>query len=389
METLNQILAVTAMNLRAIPGRLGASLVVVFGMAAVVAVVLSVLSMSSGFLDTVRKSGRPDRALITSGSAFNEFSSRLPRGDIATIIDAPGVKRDGDGKPIATAEAIAFVPATKTADGLHSGVLVRGLGPNALEVMPQVHLTAGRMFKPGLHELIVGALAQSEFQGFKVGDRLSLPQGDWTIVGSFESNGDQHEAELLGDAETVMTTFRRDAFNTVVVMLDSPAAFDGFKDALTTNASLNVEVNRETDYLAKQSKPLNDFLTLIAYAVGGIMGLGATFGALNTMYAAVSARAREIATLRAIGFGAGAVVVSVMAEALLLTVAGALIGAAAAWLLFNGHKVVSGISVYAMTVSPALLLQGLLMAAGIGAVGGLLPAIRAARLPVATALRAN
>jgi putative ABC transport system permease protein len=388
MSALNQVMTVTSMNLRAIPQRIGSSLVIVIGMAAVVAVVISVLSMSTGFLDSVNKTGSRSRAIVTAGGAVSETASSLPRDSIPVILDAPGI-RTRDGKPVASADIFAYLPAIKKSDGLMEPATVHGVGPEAFALLPQIRLVSGRMYKPAVHELIVGRMMQSQFEGFEDGGQLSLPEGDWTIVGSFVSDGDQHESELLGDAETIMSAYRRQAFNSVTVMLDSPASFDGFKAALTTNPALNVDVVRETDYFAKLSKPLNDFLTLVAYAVGGIMGLGAAFGALNTMYSAVSTRSLEIATLRAIGFGAAPVVISVVVEALLLTLIGASLGAGVAWLFFNGNVVVSDYYIYSMVVPPALLALGIAWAVAIGVIGGLFPAIRAARLPVATALRAT
>jgi putative ABC transport system permease protein len=389
MSALNQTAVVTLMNLRAIPQRIGSSLVIVGGMAAVVAVVISVLSMSSGFLDSVNKTGSAQRAIVTSGGAYQESSSSLTRDTIPVILDAPGIKKGSDGKPIASTDVWAYLTAIKKSDGLEAPATLHGASAGVFELLPQIKLVSGRMYRPALHELIVGKMMQDQFEGFKVGDQLSMPEGDWTIVGSFESNGDQHESELFGDVETVLSAYRRNTFNSVTVMLDSPAAFESFKNALTTNPALNVDVIRENDYFAKLSKPLNDFLTLVAYAVGGIMGLGAVFGALNTMYSAVGTRALEIATLRAIGFGAVPVVVSVLAEALLLTLIGASLGAAVAWLFFNGHVMVRGFQIYAMVVEPALLAFGVGAAAAIGLIGGAFPAIRAARLPIATALRAT
>jgi putative ABC transport system permease protein len=373
--------------LRSIPQRLGSSLVIVVGMAAVVAVVISVLSMSSGFLESVNKTGRTDRAIVTSSGAVTESLSTLPREAIHVIMNAPGVKRSRDGKVLASADVFAYQPVTKKTDGLFIYTTLHGIGPEAFELLPQIKLVTGRMFKPGLHEMIVGRMMQSQLEGLQVGSTISLPEGDWSIVGSFESDGDQHESELLGDAETLLSSLRRTSFNSVTVQLDSPAVFDTFKDALTTDPAVSVDVIRETAYFANLSKPLNDFLTLVAFAVGGIMGLGAVFGALNTMYSAISTRATEIATLRAIGFGAAAVVVSVFAEALVLTLIGATLGACLAWALFGGIVVVSDAYIYTLVVKPSLIALGIVWAVLTGVVGGLFPAIRAARLPVATVLR--
>jgi putative ABC transport system permease protein len=386
MSALKQIGAVTLLNLRSIPQRLGSSLVIVVGMAAVVAVVISVLAMSSGLLESLNKTGRADRVIITSSGAVGESLSSLPRDAIPVIMDAPGVKKSVDGKALVSADIFAYQSVSKKSDGLAIDATIHGVGPEAFVLLPQIKLISGRMFKPGMHELIVGRMMQSQLEGLNVGSAVALPEGDWSIVGSFESGGDAHESELLGDAQTLMSAYRRTAFNSATVMLDSPKAFDAFKDSLTANPAVSVDVTRETVYFAKLSKPLNDFLMLVAYVVGGIMGLGAVFGALNTMYTAISTRTTEIATLRAIGFGAGAVVASVMAEALLLTLVGAALGVALAWGLFNGHAVVSDYYIYSLAVKPSLMALGVVWAVLIGIVGGLLPAIRAAGLPVAAAL---
>ena len=386
---LGQIAAVTLMNLRSLPQRLGASSVVVIGMASVVAVVVAVLSVSTGFLETVSRSGSPERAIVLSSGANFTGDSNLTRENVATILGAPGIRRGADGKPLASADYYNAVPLTKKGDGLTGWVTVQGAGPEIFALTPEIRLVTGRPFKPGLHELIVGSLLQSQYPGLEIGDKVPLPSGDWTVVGVFESNGDSHESALLGDAETLMSAYRSNMFNDVTVRLDSAAAFDRFKAALTTNPTLQVDVMRENRYAAKQAKPLDDFLTMVACWVGGIMAIGAVFGALNTMYAAVGARSREIATLRAIGFGAGSVVVSVLAEALLLALLGAGAGAGLAWLFFNGEVTVSDGTVYAFAVTPGLLALGVGCGLAMGVIGGLFPAIRAARLPVAAALRAT
>ena len=245
------------------------------------------------------------------------------------------------------------------------------------------------MFQPAKHELIVGKSALAQFEGLEVGSLVPLPEGDWTITGSFESNGDEHESELLADSETLLSAMRANTFHSVTVMLKRPDSLEQFQAAIATNPTLAVDVIRETQFVAAQSKYLNSFLTLIAYVVGGIMGLGATFGALNTMYTAISARAIEIATLRAIGFSGAAVVASVLAESLLLAVSGAVIGAVVAWIAFNGNLHAIGGLVFRLAVTPSLVALGIGFAFTLGLVGGLFPAIRAASLPVADALRAT
>jgi putative ABC transport system permease protein len=389
MNTVRQIVAVTLIGLRAIPQRLGASLVVVVGMAGVVAVTISILSMATGFMHTIRSSGRADRVIVLSRNAQYEFASSITRENALAIADAPGLGRALDGKPIVSAEALTAILVTKKSNGLDFYMVLRGLGPEALALRPEIKLTSGRMFRPATHELIVGKSAQSEFEGLEVGDKVSLPDGDWTVTGSFESGGSGTESELLSDSETLLSGLRANAFKSMTVMLARPNDFDRFKAALSANPALVVDTLHETDYLANQAKQLNGFLTVVAYLVGGIMGLGALFGALNTLYSAVSTRSVEIATLRVFGFGAPAILASVLAEALLLSLLGAAIGAFAAWCAFNGNLHSAGSLVFRLTVTPALMGEGIGLACGLGLLGGLLPALRAARVPVAVALRAS
>lgn len=393
MNVLRQIRAVTWMNLASIPQRFGTSSVIVIGIAGVVAVLISVLAMATGFKRTILATGRDDRAIVLRGGSDSELASTLAREATLTIMDAPGIRKDAAGKPIASAEAVVVVDMPKKSNDSGANVTIRGVGPEGMALRPEIQLIAGRMFQRGLRELIVGSGAQAQFKGLDVGSHIALRGSDWTIVGAFVSNGDSHESELLADGETVLSAYRRNLYQSVVVLLDSKDSFATFKSSLTTNPQLSVDAMREHDYYAQQSQRMSSVLSFIAYFVGGIMAVGALFGALNTMYSAVSVRSREIATLRAIGFGASAVVLSVLIEALLLSVIGALLGAALAWMFFNGN-VVSTLGsnftqvVFRLAVGPSLVVLGIVWACVIGLVGGLFPAIRAARLPVATALRA-
>src|SRR5258708_22098317 len=284
------------MGLRAIPDRVGASLVIVSGMALVVGVMISILSMSVGFMRTVHNTGRIDRAIVLSRASQYEFESAISRDNMLTIADAPGIKIGSDGKPIVSAEYLTAVLVTKKSDGLDAYVSLRGVGPESFALRPEIKLVSGRMFQSARHELIVGQSALAQFAGLEVGAQVPLQDGDWTITGSFESNGDEHESELPADSETVLSAMRANTFHSVTAMLERPESLEQFRTAMTTNPTLAVDVTRETEFLASQSKYLNTFLTMIAYVVGGIMGLGATFGALNTMYSAVSARSMEIFT---------------------------------------------------------------------------------------------
>jgi putative ABC transport system permease protein len=396
MSVLKQITSISSMNLRSIPQRLGTSFVIVIGIAGVVGVLLSVLAMSTGLMKTIANTGRDDRAIVLRGGSNAELASAITRDQALTILDAPGVKKGAGGKPIGSADSLTLVETSTEQGTSWANVTIRGVGPKIFELRPEMKMTQGRMFKPALHEVIVGAKANSQFEGLKVGKKLHFANGDWEIVGVFESGGDRHESEVYGDGETVMSAIQRNGYQPVTVLLDSPASFDTFKTALTTNPTLSVDVKRESEFFAEQAKPVSRVIAIVAYVVGGIMAVGALFGALNTMYSAVSARALEIATLRAIGFGAASVVFSVFAEALALSLLGAVLGCFGAWLFFDGNVINTsagggGISqlVFALTLTPALMILGIVWACVIGLIGGLFPAVRAARLPVAQALRAT
>jgi len=389
-----QILAVTANNLRNVPQRWGISAVIVIGIAVTVAVFVSVLAMAAGFGKTLANTGRADRAIVLRGGSQSELASTMTRDNALTISDAKGVRRAADGKAIASAEMVAIISLAQKKTGTKANVTLRGVGPKAFELRPEIKITQGRMFQPAVREVIVGRAALTQFKGLDLGSHLTFHDSEWTVVGIFDSNGDSHESELMADNETLLSAFRRNLFQDVIVLLESPQAFDAFKDALTTNPTLSVDVKRETEYYAEQSKQVNKLLFFVAYVVGGIMAVGAVFGALNTMYSAVSSRSLEIATLRAIGFGALPVVCSVFVEALALALIGGLLGALAAWIFFNGNSVNTlGANftqvVFQLTVTPRLALTGILLACLIGIIGGSFPAIRAARLPIAAALRAG
>jgi putative ABC transport system permease protein len=382
------------MNLKAIPQRLGTSSVIVVGIAGVVAVLVSVLAMATGFHETVANSGRADRAIVLRGGSEAEINSSISRDNALTILDAAGIRKDAAGKPVGCAELVTIVNLPKISDGNPSNVTLRGSCGQLTALRPGLKIIEGRMFQPAVREMIAGEGAARQFKGLRVGGHMSLRDSDWTVVGIFTSGGDAHESELIADAETVQSAYRRSGFQSVTALLDAPAVFDRFKDALTTNPTLTVDVKREPEYYAAQSKQLTTMLNFVAYFVGGIMAVGAMFGALNTMYSAVSARAREIATLRAIGFGAWPVMFSVFAESLLLALLGGAIGALLAWLFFNGNAVSTlGANfsqvVFRLTVTPQLIVAGLCLGLFVGLLGGLFPAIRSARMPVVDALRAS
>jgi len=383
------------MNLRSLPARAPSSFVIVVGIAGVVAVLISVLSISTGLTHTLSNTGRAERAIILYAGAQSEVESNLTRDAVLTLMDLPGIKRDLDGKPLASADAMASMWLPKRATGALGSVTFRGVSGNPFAVRPEIRILQGRTFQPGVRELIVGKTAQGNFQGLALGNRVISTDTEWLVVGVFESNGDAHESELLADAETVLSAYHRTTFNSVTVWLESPAAFDTLKASVTTNPTLSMDVQREAAYYEQQSKRFGTFLAIVANLIGVVMAIGAIFGALNTMYSAVSARAVEIATLRAIGFGSAGVVMSVLVEALTLAIFGALCGAALAWFFFNGNTVstISGGGGFSQVafhlhIGLNLIAVGVAWACVVGLVGGLFPAIRAARLPVAAALRA-
>jgi putative ABC transport system permease protein len=394
MTLFRQIAAVTAMNLRSLPQRWATSLVVVIGIAGVVAVLVSVLAMSTGMLKTMNNAGRDDRVIILRNGSAAENGSNLSRDAVRLVSEEAAIKRDADGKPIVSAEAMRLTILYKKTDGAEVNVSLRGVGPKVRSLRPELKMIEGRMFEPAVNEIIVGKAARAQFKGVEIGDKVKTRGATWTVVGVFSSRGDAHESELLTDAETLINADGRASFQSVHAMLRSPAAYQELKDSASANPALALDVHREREYYQSQSRTIGRVISVVAYVVGGIMAIGAIFGALNTMYSAVSARLREIATLRAIGFGSTAMVLSVLAEALLLALIGGAVGALLAWLFFNGNTVstsggsVGGHLIFELNVSGALIATGIVWACAIGLLGGLFPAVRAARLPVATALRA-
>jgi putative ABC transport system permease protein len=389
-----QLFALTFMNLKTLPQRAGPSSVIVIGIAGVVAVLVSVLAMSTGFHHTVADTGRADRVIILRGGSDAELNSNLTRNDLDTIANAPGLAKDSDGKAILSNELITVVNLPKKSTGTDSNVTLRGVGLQLTKVRPELKITEGRLFRPGVRELIAGAGAVKQFSGLSVGSILHLRNVEWTVVGIFTTNGDIHESELLADVDTVGSTLERTGYSSAVGLLTSADAFEKFKDALTTDPQLKVDVVREPEYYAQQSKQLTQLINVVGNTVAIIMAIGAMFGALNSMYAAVDARSLEIATLRAIGFGALPVLLSVMIEALALSIVGGILGAGLAYVFFNGNTVSTlggafAQVVFQITVTSTLMVTGLAWACTIGLLGGIFPALRSARLPVAEALRAT
>ena len=393
LRTIVQAGVVTVLNLRSIGQRLGASAASALGVAGVVAVFVAVLSIGEGFRATMVATGAPDAAVVFRGGTDTEMNSVLGLEQTRIIADAAGVRRGAEG-PLASAELFVVVDVAKRSSGTVANVPLRGVQPAALAVHDRVRVVEGRKFETGRNEIIVGVGAAQQFRGLNLGARLRWGENEWTVVGIFESGGTIAESELWCDAGVLQPAYRRGAsFQSVHVRLDSPDAFSRFKDALTSDPRLDVRVIRESEYWEEQSRMLRAVIRNLGGLVAMLMGIGAVFGALNTMYSAVAARTREIATLRALGFGGTAVVASVLVESLLLALVGGTLGGSIAFLLFNGYQTSTmnwqsfSQVAFAFRVTPALMVQGIGYSILMGLLGGMFPAIRAARLPIATALR--
>ncbi len=393
MAWLRQIGTVTLLNLRTIPQRLGSSLVAIIGIAGVVVVLVAVLSIAEGFRAAMQGAGSPGRALIMRSGADTEMTSGIGGPDADVVMQAPGLARNGQ-RPVASAELFVIIDLPKRSTGTPANVPLRGVQPAVLDVRDEVSITDGRMFQFGTNEVVVGRAASRQFAGLELGSAIRSGQVTWTVVGLFEADGSVAETEIWCDARTLQGAYRRgNSYQSVLARLESPESFDRFKDWLTSNPQLNVSVRRETEYYAAQSVALTGLVQTIGYGIAALMAIGAIFGAILTMYTAVATRAREIATLRALGFNSLAVLVSVLAESITLAAAGGLLGGLTAYVGFNGYQTSTmnfqtfSQVAFAFLVTPGLLVLGLVWSLVMGLVGGLLPALRAARLPIAHALR--
>ena len=389
---LGQAVAITGINVRSIPHRWATSLVIIIGLAGVVAVFTALLAMATGFQKTLEATGRTDEAIVMRGGSDVELNSGLDRDSTDLIKQAAGIRAGADGKPLASAEMMVISELIRK-DDVKSGanITVRGVEPDAFELRPQLKIVAGRKFATGVRELIVGQGVQRQFQGVDLGKVVRMRGSDWTVVGVFQS-GDAYDSEMWADINVARNTFGRTGSSSVLVALDGADGFNRLKSSLSGDPRLTVDVKTQQDYFSGQTKQFRQTIGALAGVVTFIMALGATFASLNSMYAAVATRSKEIATLRAIGFGGLPVVVSVMIEALLLAVVGAAIGALIAYVLFNNLSVSTlGQNftqvVFSFKVTPELVVRGLIISIVIGMIGGFLPAIRAARLPVTTSLR--
>jgi putative ABC transport system permease protein len=393
MSLLKQAASVTAMNLRSVGERRGAALVAVVGIAGVVAVLIGIFSINEGFRAVLELSGSDEVAIVLRGGGTSEMTSGLSQQQTRIIGDAPGVLREG-GTPVSSAELYVIVDVPLKSTGTPANVPLRGVGPLAPKLRQGFHLIDGRTFTPGTNEVIVGRGAAEQNVGLTVGSELRQGTNVWNVVGVFADTGSVAESEIWSDAIVLQGVYNRGtSYQSTRVRLENAAALQTFKDALTSDPRVNVNVLTEREYYAQQARALVVLVTILGRAIAVLMGLAAIFGALATMYAAVSSRAKEIATLRAIGFGAFPVVASVIAEALILGLVGGTIGGLIAYFGFNGVRAstmnLSSFSqiTFAFTVTPALLVQSLVYALVLGFFGGLMPSVRAARLPITIGLR--
>lgn len=393
LNWLEQVGAITKLNLQTIVERKGSSAAAAFGIAGVVAVLVGVLSIGQGFRRAMTTGGSPDTALVLRSGADSEMMSILTREDTRLIADTPGIVRTDQGA-LASAELFAVIDLPKRSTGTSANIPLRGVEWPAFAVYKGFQIVQGRRFEPGRNEVIVGAGAAREFAGLDVGSRIKVGRNEWEVVGLFTTEGGLAESEIWTDVAVLQPAYERgNTFQCVYAKLTSPEAFDGFKEALMQNPQLNVKVLRQTEYYADQSRMVHNLVTVLGTIVASLMALGAVFGALNTMYSAVSARTREIATLRALGFGGGPILISILAESIVLAMVGGTVGAVGAWVAFDGFQAATlnwqtfSQVAFAFAVTPQLLVAGVFLALGIGLIGGIFPAVRAMRMPIAIALR--
>jgi putative ABC transport system permease protein len=381
-------------NFRSIRARWTSTIVAILGIAGTVGVFVAMLSLARGFRATLVASGSPDDALVMRAGSTSEMMGGITLDSVKLVQDKPGVERDASGQPLVTQEVVGVVPIPLISTGTDANVQVRGVSPNVLQIRKFVKIPQGRMFHSGLDELIVGKNASKTYAGLTVGNTVDFGGGHWKVVGVFDAGGSSFDSEVWCDARILNEVLKRpeNVFQSATVHLTSPAAFDSFKDSITSDPQLNLEVEREVDYYARQSSAMTRLITILGGLVAAVMAIGAVFGALNTMYSAVSERGREIATMRALGFSSWNVILSFLFEALLISFIAGIIGCVVV-LPLNGmttqtmnFSTFSNIA-FAFKITFNLLLLGVIFALAMGVLGGLLPAVRAALRPVAVSLR--
>ena len=388
MSFLKQTLALVVAGVRGIAERRGSSLVTVIGVTSVVCVLASLLSMREGVATFDSDEAGADNVIVVSRGATSPLDSVLGRDVLNAVADAPGVRHAADGSPFLAAAAFVAVDAIRR-DGTRGTVSLVGVTPGASLVEPGIRILQGRWYAPAVHEIVVSDAIRRIFRGMEVGNRITLRGVDWQVVGVFSGTDSLNDSVLRADADTVMSAFGRNVFQQVNVRLESPAAYRAFSSALSANPAIAVDVKTLAESRAAALSDLERLLDFVAWFIGGVMAAGAVCGALNSLYASVDARRQEIATLRAIGFSNAPIVLSLLIEGMLLALPGALVGALIAWLLFDGNVVNTEGRVLTLTITPRVLLDCIGWALAIGLLGGSLPALRAARMPVASALRAS
>jgi putative ABC transport system permease protein len=380
-------------NVRSVKARWTSTIVAVIGIAGTVGVFVAMLSLAHGFKATLIASGLPGNVLVMRAGSSSEMLGGITLDSIKIVQDAPGVAHDASG-PLVTQEVVGVAPFPLISTGTDANVQIRGVSGNVTKIRTFVKIREGRMFQPGLSELVVGRNATTTYSGLTMGNTVTFGGGKWQVVGIFDAGGSAFDSEVWCDAHILNNVLQRpeNIFQSATVHLTSPDAFQQFKDSVTTDPRLNVDATREIDYYAKQSRTITTLITVLGGFVAAIMAIGAVFGALNTMYSAIAERGREIATMRALGFTSGSVVISFLFEALLISLVGGVIGCIAV-LPLNGlttstmnFQTFSNLA-FAFKITPDLLGSGVIFALLMGGVGGMLPAIRAAISPVATALR--
>lgn len=381
-------------NFRSIRARWTSTIVAILGIAGTVGVFVAMLSLARGFRATLVASGSPDDALVMRAGSTSEMMGGITLDSVKVVQDKPGVVRDASGQPLVTQEVVGVVPIPLISTGTDANVQVRGVSPNVLQIRKFVKIPQGRMFHSGLDELVVGKNASKTYAGLTLGNTVNFGGGHWKVVGVFDAGGSSFDSEVWCDARILNQVLKRpeNIFQSATVHLTSPAAFDSFKDSITSDPQLNLEVEREVDYYARQSSAMTRLITILGGLVAGVMAIGAVFGALNTMYSAVAERGREIATMRALGFSSWNVILSFLFEALLISFIAGIIGCVVV-LPLNGmttqtmnFSTFSNIA-FAFKITFNLLVMGVIFALAMGVLGGLLPAVRAALRPVAVSLR--
>jgi putative ABC transport system permease protein len=381
-------------NVRSASARWPSTLVAILSIAGTVAVFVVMLAMAQGFQATLVSGGSPENAIVLRGGSDSEMMSAMTLDQARIIADAPGVARSAAGDPLVSYEVVVIGAFPLAGTGSDANVQIRGVSPVALDVRPNVRITEGRFIEPGLTELVVGRNVPATYTGFAPGSTVEFGGGRWTIVGVFDAGGSSFDSEIWCDARVLNQIYKRpeNIFQSVTAHLQSRESFQGFKDAVTTDPRLTVDVFRETTYYAEQSRMVSTIIRVLGFIIAVVMAVGAVFAALNTMYSAVSARSAEIATLKAIGFGPGSVVASFLAEAMVIALAGGAVGSLAA-LPFNGFTTGTmnwssfSYLAFSFRVTPTIIAGGLVFSLIMGIVGGLPPAVRAARLPIIVALR--